>query len=282
MTTPAEYLRTADVPLGDLTPFPGNAKVGDVDAIRASLRRNGQYRALVVREVEDGQLIVLAGNHTLTALTAEQQTSARCEIVRCDEHTARRINLADNRTADLGRYDSDALAELLTGLDGDLDGVGYTDADLDALLAPGEAFAALPLDHPAPANTGPRGGHDGEDGDEDEGDVVELPALPATEAHYAETDEEQAERAQASAHHTTHTARGVVEMILVYPLEDREEAARIIASTREVFGPEARASEIVLRALRALAALLDSRHAPEEPVTVAALLKAAGIEEATE
>ncbi len=144
------YIRTADIPLDELTPFPGNAKRGDVDQIRASLRRNGQYRSLVVREIPDGPLIVLAGNHTMQALAAEGRQTARCEVVLCDEDTARRINLTDNRTAELGSYDNDALAELLSYLDGDYEGTGYTEADIDELL--GEEAVALtdPDDIPAP------------------------------------------------------------------------------------------------------------------------------------
>jgi 16S rRNA G966 N2-methylase RsmD len=132
--TGATYIRTADIPLDELTPFPGNAKRGDVDTIRTSLRRNGQYRSLVVREIPNGPLIVLAGNHTMQALTAEGHQTARCEVVLCDDNTARRINLADNRTAELGEYDNDALAELLSYLDGDYEGTGYTDDDVNALL----------------------------------------------------------------------------------------------------------------------------------------------------
>lgn len=141
--TTATYVRTANIPLDELTPFPGNAKRGDVDTIRASLRRNGQYRSLVVREIPNGPLIVLAGNHTLQALTAEGHDTARCEIVVCDDDTARRINLADNRTAELGEYDNDALAELLSYLDGDYDGTGYTDDDVQALITPLEDPEAL-------------------------------------------------------------------------------------------------------------------------------------------
>lgn len=136
--TTATYLRTADLPLDELTPYPGNAKRGDVDQIRASLRRNGQYRSLVVREIPHGPLIVLAGNHTMQALAAEGQQTARCEVITCDDATARRINLADNRTAELGTYDADALAELLASLDGDYEGTGYTDDDIAALLATGD------------------------------------------------------------------------------------------------------------------------------------------------
>jgi ParB-like chromosome segregation protein Spo0J len=134
-TATARYVTTRDVPLDELTPFPGNAKRGDVDTIRASLRRNGQYRSLVVREIPDGPLIVLAGNHTMQALVAEGHTAARCEIVVCDDATARRINLADNRSAERGSMDPDALAELLSYLD-DYDGTGYTEADIEALIAP--------------------------------------------------------------------------------------------------------------------------------------------------
>jgi ParB-like chromosome segregation protein Spo0J len=133
--TGVTYLRTTDVPLDELTPFPGNAKRGDVDQIRASLRRNGQYRSLVVREIPDGPLIVLAGNHTMQALTAEGHHTARCEIVLCDDATARRINLVDNRAAELGDYDNEALAELLEPMAHDLDGTGFTSEYLDDLLA---------------------------------------------------------------------------------------------------------------------------------------------------
>lgn len=157
--TQATYVRTAVLSLDELTPFPGNAKRGDVDAILSSLRRNGQYRSLIVREIENGPLIILAGNHTAQALAKhgpgpcdyrarvagkerpcgvcqneEWDPSARCEVVTCDDDTARRINLADNRTADLGSYDNDALAELLSYADEDYEGTGYNAGDVNRLL----------------------------------------------------------------------------------------------------------------------------------------------------
>lgn len=156
---PATYIETRTVPLDELTPYPGNAKRGDVVGILASLRRNAQYRGLVVRQVENGPLVVLAGNHTMQALAAhgagpcgqtvhvgdqEQpcgvcagqpwDPAARCEIITCDDSDARRINLADNRLAELGTYDNDALIELLSSLDGDFDGTGFNEADLDGLI----------------------------------------------------------------------------------------------------------------------------------------------------
>jgi hypothetical protein len=56
----SEYVATRDIPLGELTKYPGNAKRGDVGKIRESIKRNGQYRALLVRQIDDAQLVILA------------------------------------------------------------------------------------------------------------------------------------------------------------------------------------------------------------------------------
>lgn len=127
------WIETRDVPIRDLTRFPGNARRGDVEAIRASIRRHGQYRALVVRDTGD-QFVILAGNHTRDAIAAEGHETARCEILRCTDDEARRINLADNRLAEMGSYDDDELVELLSYLDGDYDGTGWTQEDVDGLV----------------------------------------------------------------------------------------------------------------------------------------------------
>ncbi|MGW2936057.1 hypothetical protein ACWDA7_30365 [Streptomyces sp. NPDC001156] len=154
------YQGTRDIPIDEITPYPGNAKRGNVEQILNSLRRNGQYRGLVIREIPDGPLIALAGNHTMQALALHGagdcgetvkvggkerpcgvchngpwEPVARCEVYQCDDATARRINLADNRTAELGTYDNEALAELLRELDGDFDGTGYTPQALDDLTS---------------------------------------------------------------------------------------------------------------------------------------------------
>lgn len=130
-----DYQGTRDVPLGDLTRYPGNARRGDVDQLQQSIRRHGQYRAIVVRDT-GGNLVILAGNHTFDALRAEGHKTARCELLTCTDDEARRINLADNRLAELGGYDDDALVELLSYLDDDYEGTGWTADDVDALLNP--------------------------------------------------------------------------------------------------------------------------------------------------
>jgi hypothetical protein len=208
MSIQANYLRTATVPLDELMPFPGNAKRGQVETILDSLRRNGQYRGLVVRSVPGGALVVLAGNHTMQALAQHgpgdcRKTvptpdgtapcgvcrndpawllTARCEIVQCDDATARRINLADNRTSEVGTYDFEALAELLTGLD-DLTGTGYSDQDVQDITA----LVALPQDEvkgqPAPAPSAAGSDHHGEDADENGPPDTFLPVINMRVSH---------------------------------------------------------------------------------------------------
>lgn len=129
-----KYLGTKRVPLAKLTRFPGNARRGDVETIRASIRRHGQYRSVVVRVLDGGNMVILAGNHTHDALELEGHSHARCELLTCDDDEATRINLADNRLADLGDYDDVALIEQLSALAGDLDGIGYTEDDLHRLM----------------------------------------------------------------------------------------------------------------------------------------------------
>lgn len=131
-------LGTEDVPLSGLEHYPGNPRRGNVKEIRASLRRLGQYRSLVVR-VDGLDRVILAGNHTYKAMLAEGWSTARAELVECSDDEARRVNVADNRIGELPdpetgeRYDRDALAESLAYLDGDFEGTGWTADDLAAL-----------------------------------------------------------------------------------------------------------------------------------------------------
>ena len=126
------YLRTEMVPLDQLTPFPGNARRGKVEVIKESIEKNGQYRSLVVREIKDGPLIVLAGNHTMTAVDELGGSKVRCEIIECDDETARRINLVDNRSNDLAEDDDEALAALMRELQDGAEGTGFTAKELAA------------------------------------------------------------------------------------------------------------------------------------------------------
>jgi len=128
---PELELERRRVPLTDLAPWPGNARQGDVDAVRESLRTHGQYRPLVVQKQT---MRVIAGNHTLRALEAEGRSHALIDVLDVSDEQAARINLVDNRSQDLASYDNQALAAQLASLGGDLDGTGYDQQAYDALI----------------------------------------------------------------------------------------------------------------------------------------------------
>lgn len=119
----------------DLKPHPRNPRNGDVDAIVESLRVNGQYRPLVT--TKDGT--ILSGNHTYMAAGELRWNHVACVTLDIDPMSpqAHRIMLADNRTADLGKYDDGVLMELLHDLvdtDFGLVGTGYSSDDVITLV----------------------------------------------------------------------------------------------------------------------------------------------------
>lgn len=118
------------VPIGAVKQRKHNPRRGDVDLIAESLERNGQYRPIVVNK-PTGE--ILAGNHCHQAATKLGWKHIAVTFVDVDEDEAARIVLADNRTADLGDYDEQILAAILSDMP-DLTGTGYTEDDLDALL----------------------------------------------------------------------------------------------------------------------------------------------------
>jgi hypothetical protein len=120
-----------EVALGDLTTYPGNPRKGNIEAIADSLTRYGQYKPLTVNRRGN---TILAGNHTFMAAQALRWPHISVVFVDVDDDTAAKIVAFDNRIADLGSYDDTALADLLAGL-ADLDGTGYSDDDIDDLIA---------------------------------------------------------------------------------------------------------------------------------------------------
>ncbi|MCK9251014.1 MAG: DNA modification methylase [Solirubrobacteraceae bacterium] len=131
----AHGLAVERVPVGDLVPYPGNARQGDIGAICQSLQAHGQYRPLVVQR---STRHVLAGNHTLRAAVQLGWSEVAVSFLDVDDEQARRIVLVDNRTNDLATNDDGALAALLqelAGTDDGLAGTGFDGDDLDDLLA---------------------------------------------------------------------------------------------------------------------------------------------------
>lgn len=159
VATVAKIRETKLVPVDSLVRFPGNAKRGDVATIQDSLRLNGQYRPLVVWKHNNW---ILAGNHTFDAAVAEGWKKVSVTFVECDERTARRINLVDNRSAELGGYDPEALVKLVGELPS-LEGTGWTaealQAELTKLPAP-----ELPGTTPESPGNGDGGGYQAQHG----------------------------------------------------------------------------------------------------------------------
>lgn len=132
-------MRIEVVPIDSVTLDPANVRKHNsrsIETIKGSLSRFNQQKPIVV----DCKGVVRAGNGTLVAARELGWTEIR--IVRSDltgvELAA--YSLVDNRSSELSEWDDDALALTLRALqdeDFDLDAVGFTDAEVDALFGNG-------------------------------------------------------------------------------------------------------------------------------------------------
>jgi len=109
-----ESLKSLAVPIDSLQGLPSNPRRGDVDAVAASLSRFGQRKPIVVRK-DDGTII--AGNHTWQAAKKLGWSEIAVAYVGDDDVTAQAYALADNRTAELGSYDDQALKEMIAEIE---------------------------------------------------------------------------------------------------------------------------------------------------------------------
>ena len=119
------------IAVADLSLDPSNVRKHsrrNLDAIKASLRKFGQQKPIVV----DAKGIVLAGNGTLTA--AKELGWTEIQITRTElagvEATA--FAIADNRTAELAEWD-DSLTDVLKSLSEegfDLSDIGFAADDI--------------------------------------------------------------------------------------------------------------------------------------------------------
>lgn len=124
------------VPLDSIEPYPDNPRRGNVGAIVASLKKNLQYRPIVVQR---STRYILAGNHTYLAAVEWGWTHIDAVFIDVDDEHAKRIVLVDNRTADLGDYDDLLLAAILGEIREEdemlLEGTGYDTDEVDNLIA---------------------------------------------------------------------------------------------------------------------------------------------------
>ncbi|WP_436757265.1 ParB/RepB/Spo0J family partition protein [Streptosporangium sp. V21-05] len=118
------------VAVSDLRPHPDNPHKGELDVIRESVRENGFYGVVLAQA---NRMRIIAGEHRWHSVREEGLTELPAVLLDVTDEQAKRIMLADNRSAELGGYDDQVLANLLQGLP-DLSGTGWSDDDLTDLL----------------------------------------------------------------------------------------------------------------------------------------------------
>lgn len=153
-------------PLSELSRWDRNYRVGDVNAIIASIVRFGFNG--VLRVWEGGT--VIAGNHSLIALETMRANGAKpprgvvlgetgewfvpcVNVANLNRTEASAFAIADNRTHDLGKDDEERLAQLLKEIQSDgsaFQATGYSDADLKDLLKQIEKRTKAALDPAEP------------------------------------------------------------------------------------------------------------------------------------
>lgn len=119
------------VPIDSVTPYPGNPRRGDQDAITSSIRDLGLYAGVIVQE---STRYILVGNHRRHALVELGAERIPVDSLDVDDTRAAAIVARDNRTSDLGGYDDTELLALLTIDDAVLPLSGYSEEDVAALL----------------------------------------------------------------------------------------------------------------------------------------------------
>lgn len=94
-----------------------NARRGNVNAIMASYKKFGQLKPIVAVRDEQGDLIVIAGNHQLEAARNLGWDKIAVSVVDLDAEDAIAFALTDNRTSDLGSTDTEILMSMINSLE---------------------------------------------------------------------------------------------------------------------------------------------------------------------
>lgn len=150
----APGLRPLAVPLSDLTPDPANVRrhgERNIAAIRSSLKRFGQQKPIVATEAG----VVMAGNGFLEAARGLGWTHAAVVRTSLSGAELTAFAIADNRTAELAKWDDDALLAQLNAI-GEvtlLEAAGFTPGELEKLAGSREVKEdAAPAPAPVPVS----------------------------------------------------------------------------------------------------------------------------------
>lgn len=131
----SEGLVALAVDIDSLTPDPMNARLHperNMESIRKSLMVYGQLKPIVVRK--EGRIIV-AGNGTWQAAKDLGWTKIAANFTSMTTGKAAGFGLADNRTAELAKWDIEMVARLdqLIQMEGDGEMVGWSDDEIQVL-----------------------------------------------------------------------------------------------------------------------------------------------------
>lgn len=138
-TEPALDQEYVVLPIDQLVELENNPRLGDVESLVDSIDEVGFYGAVIV---DRNTNTVLAGNHRVKAARLKGLASVPCILVDGSGTRGRKIALADNRSAQLGTFDTEVLLKELEAFDGDLFGTGYDEDALADLME----FKAHPFD----------------------------------------------------------------------------------------------------------------------------------------
>lgn len=155
--------RTEYIPLSEIKRARRNPKQHDDAQIEASLQRFGMAE-LVLLDERTGLLV--AGEGRVNALTALKERDPRTPPSgitlhptgewmipvtmgwsSTDDKEADAYLIASNRLSERGGWDGLGLAEMMSSLQGELDGIGYDDHELDALMRETGFLAAQATKH---------------------------------------------------------------------------------------------------------------------------------------
>lgn len=137
-----DHLDIEYVPVADLEEWPGNARVGNVERIKASMRQHGVFNPVIVQRSTNR---VMIGNHRIAALRElhdedpkEWDGLAPVIYYDVDDTQANKINLIDNKASDEATWDTRLPVEQLQEIleqEESLFGTGFSEDELDDLAA---------------------------------------------------------------------------------------------------------------------------------------------------
>jgi ParB-like chromosome segregation protein Spo0J len=120
----------------EIKAWDGNPRLHNIEALKKSIEAFG-FRSVVVVNRATGQCE--AGHGRVQAAMELGIESIPVMLVDDDARTAAAFAVGDNRQSELSWWDEDMLADILRELQGDLDevlgAIGYTDYELQAMLA---------------------------------------------------------------------------------------------------------------------------------------------------